>query len=158
MLEYGLEIPADQIFHWLKDELASGRQRFVCRGTRDYVADVLGKVENTDIDEDYGIQMITTTGTLEISPAGAANGWLLKVYVEDVVGPHIPEDSSVPAEPEEIQLDDFYAQFIAPDTGTVFVTVSAESKSAKAQFDAVLTEIIEDRHGMSTQSIAERQD
>lgn len=156
MLEYGIEIPADQIFHWLKDELASGRQRFVCRATREYVADVLGKVENTDIDEDYGIQLITTTGTLEISPEGAANGWLLKVYVEDVVGPHIPEDGSVPAEPEEIQLDDFYAQFIAPDNGTVFVTVNAESKSAKARLDAVLAEIMEDRHGMATQTIAER--
>jgi len=31
MLEYDPEISADQIFHWLKEELASGRQRITCR-------------------------------------------------------------------------------------------------------------------------------
>ena len=154
MLEYGLEIPADQIVHWLKDELASGRQRFTCQATRDYVSDVLGKVEHPEIDEDSGIQSITTTATLEVSPAVATEGWVLKVCVEAVVGPHMPEDGSVADEPEEIQLDDFYAQFIAPDTGTVFVTVSAANQSAKAQFDAVLAEIMQDRHDMTTQTMA----
>ena len=146
MSEYDLEIPGDQIFHWLKEELASGRQRIACRAFCEYVEDEVGGEQVEEMNEDTGVHSMSTTATLEIFPAAAANGWMLKVFVEDVVGPHVPEDKSVAGGPEEIQLDDFYAKFIAPDSGIIFVSVSAESEIAKAQFDNLLSEMTEDRH------------
>ena len=146
MLEYDPEISADQIFHWLKEELASGRQRITCRATCKYVADELNGEHVEEVNEDTGVHSMSTMATLEISPASAADGWMLKVFAEDVVGPHVPEDSSVPGGPEEIELDDFFTKFIAPDSGAVFVSVSAESEAAKAQFDSLLSEMTEDRH------------
>lgn len=76
----------------------------------------------------------------------AQNGWLLQVRVEDVVGPHAPEDESVPDIPEEIDLDDFSAEFIAPDRGTIYVTVDAETPEAKRRFDRMFADLIRDRH------------
>jgi len=110
------------------------------------VADELNGEHVEEVNEDTGVHSMSTTATLEISPASAADGWMLKVFAEDVVGPHVPEDSSVPGGPEEIELDDFFTKFIAPDSGAVFVSVSAESEAAKAQFDSLLSEMTEDRH------------
>lgn len=146
MLQYDLDIPADQVFHWLKEELASGRKRITYRAACEYVSDEPSGGQIEDSSEDTGLHSISTTATLEISPASAEDGWMLKVYVEDIVGPHVPEDGSVPDGPEEIQLDDFYTRFIAPESGTVFVSVSTDSEDAKGKFDSLLSEITEDRH------------
>lgn len=146
MLEYDPEISADQIFHWLQEELASGRQRITCRATCKYVADELNGEHIEEVNEDTGVHSMSTTATLEISPAEAADSWVLRVFVEDVTGSRVPEDRSVPGGPEEIELDDFYTNFIAPDSGTVFVSVNAESEAAKAEFDSLLSEMTEDRH------------
>lgn len=145
MTQYELDTAADQIVRWLKGELAAGRS-FEIRATREYVTEPVGNREEAGLSEETDAASLMTIGVLEAWPTGTENGWRLQVRVEDIVGPHTPEEESVPAGPEEIDLDDFEADFIAPDRGTVFVSVEAETPEAKRRFDRVFADLVRDRH------------
>lgn len=147
MTQYELDTAADQIVHWLKDEMASGRRRFAVRAMREYVSEPVANREEAGLSEDTDANVLISIGTLEVWPVGQDNGWRLMVRVEDIVGPHTPEDESVEDEPEELDLDAFDADFIRPDRGSIFVSVDAETPQAKRRFDRVLANLTSDRHG-----------
>ncbi len=138
MTEYEIDVAADQIVHWLRDEAASK--------SREYAADAIASFEAAGISADTDVASLVTVGTLEVRPAGGKGGWLLQLRVEDVVGPHVPEDESVPDGPEEIDLDGFYDDFVAPDRGTVSATVTIETPQAKRRFDRIFGDLVRDRH------------
>ena len=147
MTEYGLDVDAGQIVHWLKDEQAAGRRRKLeLRATREYAAEPVTDLDEAGIGDEQDVATLTTTGTLEVRPSGVEHVWALRVRVDDVVGSHLPEDESVPEDAEEIDLDTFYEDFIVPDSGTVYVSVMAETPQAKHAFDRLLSEMITDRH------------
>ena len=146
MAEYELDIAADQIVHWLRDEVASKSPRLEIAATREYTADSIESFEAAGVSADTDVASLVTVGTLEVKPAGGKDGWLLRVRVEDVVGPHVPEDESVSDIPEDIDFDGFYDDFVAPDQGTVSVTVTAETPEAKRRFDRIFNDLIRDRH------------
>lgn len=145
MTEYELDVAADQIVQWLKSEIAAGRPVDI-RATREYVADPVSDREEVGLSEDTDASSLMTIGILEAWPVGVDESWRLGVRVEDVVGPHTPEEESVPDRPEEIDLDDFEAEFVAPDRGTAYVSVAAETPEAKRRFDRVFANLIRDRH------------
>ena len=147
MTEYGLDVDAGQIVHWLKDDQAAGRRRKLeLRATREYAAEPVTDFDEAGIGDEQDVATLTTTGTLEVRPSGVEHVWALWVRVDDVVGSHVPEDESVPEDAEEIDLDTFYEDFIVPDSGTVYVSVMAETPQAKHAFDRLLSEMITDRH------------
>jgi len=147
MTRYDLDTSADQVVGWLKEEMAAGKQLFEIRATREYVREPIRDREGAGLDEDTDASSLLTVGILDAWPTGADYGWRLQIRVEDIVGPHTPEDESVPAGPEEIDLNDFEANFIAPDRGTTFVSVEADTFQAKQHFDKVFSELIRNRHG-----------
>lgn len=146
MQEYELDTFSDQIVHWLKDELARARPRVSYVATRDYVADESADLQSAGLGDEADAASLLTVGSLEVRPVHADEGWCLKVRVEDAVGLHIPDDSSVPDYPEEIDLDDFQTQFTASDNCTEFVTLQVDTDAAKKRFDAMFVDIIKDRH------------
>jgi hypothetical protein len=147
MTEYGLDVTADQIVHWLKDDLAAGRrQPLEIRATREYISEPVANLEEAGLSEDAEVDSLTTVGILEAKLFGVEDSWVLRVRVEDEVGLHVPEDESVPDFPEEIDLDTFDADFVAPDRGTAYVTLYADTPQAKKAFDRVFAELIVDRH------------
>ena len=147
MTEYELDVTADQIVHWLKDDLAAGRKRpLEIRATREYVSDPVANLEEAGLSEDAEVASLTTVGILEVKPAGVEDSWVLRVRVEDVVGTHVPEDESAPDIPEEIDLDAFDAEFVAPDRGTAYIALGAERPKARKAFDRIYSDIISDRH------------
>jgi hypothetical protein len=149
MTEYGLDVDAGQIVRWLKDDQAAGRRRKLeVRATREYADEAVTDPDEAGIGEDQDIATLTTVGTLEVRPLGVEHVWALRVRVDDVIGSHLPEDESVPEDAEEIPLDTFYTDFIAPDRGTIYVSVTTETAQAKTAFDRILSEIITDRHGL----------
>lgn len=146
MTDYPLDLSAVQIVHWLRDEKAEGRPSMNIRATREYVFEPPAqRAEGRSSDEADAIE-VTTVGTLEVMPLDTHGDWQLQVRVEDVVGPHLPEDEAVPDQVEEIDFDDFYEDFIAPDRGTVYVTVSADTPEGKQHFDRLFADLIRDRH------------
>lgn len=146
MTEFELDVPADQVVRWLKDELAAGGRRVRIRAMREFATEAVANSADFGVDADAEVASMMTIGVLEAGPAGTENGWLLQVRVEDVVGPHTPEEESVPDGAEEIDLDDFEAEFIAPDQGTAYVTVTVETAEAQRRFDQVFGDLIRDRH------------
>ena len=148
MAEYGLDIDPYQVVHWLGEEQkAGGGDRFDVRAMREYSAEPLADPAQAGLDDDQDVTSLTTIGTLEVRPAGGGARWTLRVRIEDVVGAHLPDDESVPEDAEEIDLDAFEADFIAPDSGTVFVSLEAETPQAKQDFDRLLSRMLADRHG-----------
>jgi hypothetical protein len=151
MPEYGMDVAGDQIVHWLKEELKAGRPRVRYRATRDFVPDadpdLAPEYEAAGLGPEDDTSSLITVGVLEITPVDSVDGWTLSVSIEDVVGPHVPEDDSVSGYPEEIDLDDFQEQFANSDSGTETVTLSAETDEAKRHFDRLFADLVRDRHG-----------
>lgn len=147
MTRYELDTAADQIVRWLKDEMTVGKQSLQVRATREYVREPVIDRETAGLDEDTDASSLLTIGVLDAWPAGVEDGWRLQVRVEDIVGPHTPEEESVPTGPEEIDLDDFETNFIAPDRGTAFVSVEVDSSEAKQRFDNILANMMRNQHG-----------
>jgi hypothetical protein len=146
MTEYELDTAADQIVRWVMDELEAGKRPLQVRTTREYSAETGIDLEEAGVSEEAELASFATIGILEVSPMGEQNGWLLRVRVEDIVGPHTPEEESVSGVAEEIDLEDFVDQFIAPDRGTIYVTVDAPTPEAKRRFDRLFADLVRDRH------------
>jgi hypothetical protein len=100
----------------------------------------LGDEEREDLSE------VAVTATLEIAPAHAGDGWLLKVVVEDEAGPRVPDrDAEVESE-QQIDLGTFYRQFIRPGRGTATVVAEVEDSAAERRVRRFLDAISVDRH------------
>jgi hypothetical protein len=145
MTEYQLDVSADQIVRWLKGEIAAGRPLEI-RASREYVAEPLAEREDAGLTEETEAAVLTTVGTLEAWPVGRRDAWRLQLRIEDVMGPHLPEDESVPEEAEDIDLDTFEAEFVKPDRGTAFASVIVDSPASKRSFDQAFRRLVRDRH------------
>ena len=146
MTQYELDASADQIVHWLMDETAGGNRHLEMRATREYVSEPATGSGEAGLDDHTGSEVLTTVGVLDVWPTGLDKGWRLQVRVEDIVGPHTPEVESVPDGPEEIDVADFEADFIAPDRGTAFITLDAETPEANRRVDRLLAAVGQERH------------
>lgn len=148
MTEYDIDVAPAQIVHWLKDDIAACRRRKLdIQATREYVAAPVTEAMTDEVEADEAIGVLTTVGVLEVRPVEVAHPWVLRLTVEDVVGPHLPDDESVPEDPEPIDLDAFVEDFIDPDRGVAYATLEAETPQAKRAFDRLLAEMITERHG-----------
>jgi hypothetical protein len=92
----------------------------------------LGDEEREDLTE------IATVGTLEIAPAHAADGWLLRVVVEDEAGPRISAGEMASAAEEQIDLGAFYHEFIRSGRGRTDITAEIEGPEGKARLAYLL--------------------
>jgi hypothetical protein len=93
----------------MKDRLTFGLSATLSREVREVPArpDLhVGGGEREDLTE------IATVGTLEIAPAPAADGWLLRIAVEDEIGPRAPEGGMAGAAERPSDLRTFYHDFV----------------------------------------------
>jgi hypothetical protein len=72
---------------------------------------------------------------------------VLRIRVEDDIGPRVPEDEPVSEEEEEIDLGAFYEEFIKGNRGTAEATAEVDSAADKASIDRLLGAMIRDIHG-----------
>ena len=142
MIQYSLEIAADQVFRWLNEDAKRGKRAWNVRATREYVVDRDAKLATFGVESEADVASLVTVGVLEAEISGEQPAWSLTIRVEDVVGPHTPEDESVPEGPEEIDLETFEAEFILPDRGTAYVSLEAESEASKRHFDRFYGQLI----------------
>jgi hypothetical protein len=148
MTEFALDLDPVQVLRWLRADLAAGRHRKLdVRATRAYRAEPVERGAEAGLDDDTEAAVLTTIGRLEVRPANVRHVWVLVLRVADAVGPHLPEDESVPEDAEEIDLDAFAEAFVLPDRGAAEVWASADTPEARRAFDRVLAEILTDRHG-----------
>lgn len=149
METYPLDIAANQVVRWLIEEQRANGRGFSLRATRIYAPSSLTRTEGAGVEDSKNDELteITAVGLLEVSPPLGNDGWVLRVRVEDRLGPRLPDDEPAPEDEEEIGLGAFFADFIAPDRGTAFVNLEAESPIVRARFEKLLDEIRTKRHG-----------
>src|SRR5437899_7897135 len=116
MESYPVDIDPSQVVRWVKSEQERSPSTFRISARRSReVREIparselhLGDEEREDLTE------IATIGTLEIAPAHTADGWLLRVVVEDEIGPRLSEGEMAGVAEQQIDLGAFYHEFIRP--------------------------------------------
>jgi len=148
METYPLDIDPAQVVRWFKAENETSPSTFkiVARRSRE-VRDIpirselhLGDEEREDLSE------IATIATLEIAPIHASEGWLLRVVVEDEIGPLITEGGMTNEGEQQIDLGTYYQEFIRPRRGSANVVAEVEGPEARAHVTRLLGAIEKNRH------------
>lgn len=148
MEAYPVDLDARQIVRWLIDEQRQGTLRLNIFPSRSYEVEPLSQSELQKLGEDESEDLndILVIGVLEVTPPAEKGGWLLRIRVEDRVGPRLPEDEDTPEDEEELDLETFETEFIAPERGAVDVVLHAEDRHAKARFTRFIKEVLCDKH------------
>jgi hypothetical protein len=149
-MEQEIDLAPRHLIDWLRADLArGGARRFSVRATREFLAEP-ASLAGTGIDAEDGMEALTTVGLLEVAPVNGAGRWTLRLRIEDPIGCHLPDDGSVPDDPEELALDDFEAAFLAPDDPDATVTLETASADDRRRFERLLAEMLADRHGRTS--------
>jgi hypothetical protein len=145
---YPLDADPEQIVRWLVDEHKRSPSAFRISARR--TVDVrelpatakfhLGDEEREDLSE------VETVATLEIAPANASDGWLIKVVVDDEVGPRLPDRAASIEGEQQIDLGTFYRRFIKPDRGIATATAEVLNTEAEQRLNRLLESISTNRH------------
>ena len=97
METYPVDLEASQIVRWLIDEERRGTLQLRVTATRSYAVEALEKADLDQIGEEVeDLNDILAIGTLEVRPPVPKNGWVLRIRVEDRIGPRVPEDEVRP--------------------------------------------------------------
>jgi hypothetical protein len=162
MESYPVDIDAAQVVRWVKAEHERSRSTFRISARRSReVREIPARLElHLGDEEREDLTETATVGTLEIAPAHAAEGWLLRVVVEDEVGPRISEgemasSAGASAAEQPIDLGAFYHEFIRSGRGNASITGEVESPAGKAHL-ACLLQAIEKNSHVSEQGGARR--
>ena len=148
METYPVDLEASQIVRWLIDEQRRGTLQFNVTATRSYVVEAFERADLDQMGEDAAdLNDVLAIATLEVRPANGKNGWVLRIRVEDRIGPRLPEDEDAPDGEEEIDLQTFEADFIKPDPDAAEVTLEAENAHAKASFTRIFNHMLRNEHG-----------
>ena len=140
METYPVDIDPRQIVRWIKaeSEAAPATFRIDARRTTE-VREIplqrerhLGDAEREDLSE------IATIATLEIAPAHASEGWLLRIVIEDESGPRISDGGSGVEGEQRIDLGTLYHDFIRSGRGTANVVAEVEGPAAKRRLTSLL--------------------
>lgn len=143
MESYPVDIDPGQVVRWIKTEHERSPSAFkiTARRSRE-VQDIpvrpvlhLGDEEREDLNE------IATVATLEIRPGNGADGWLLRIVVEDEIGPRISDGEMASAAEQQIDLGTFYHEFIRSGRGNANITGEVEGAEAGARLGYLLQSI-----------------
>ena len=159
METYPLDIDPAQVVRWVKaeHEIDPARFRIAARRSRE-VREIpvrrelhLGDEERQDLSE------IATIATLEIAPVDASDRWLLRIVVEDEIGPRISEGETTSEGEQQIDLGKidlgtFYNEFIRPERGSANVVGEVDGAAAKARLTRLLKAIEKNRHSSQQKS------
>jgi len=147
METYPVDLEASQIVRWLIEEQRRGTLQLKVTATCSYAVEAFEKADLEQIGEEVeDLNDILAIGTLEVSPPAPKNGWVLRIRVEDRIGPRLPEDEDAPEGEEELDLQTFEADFIVPERGTAEVSLEAEDAHAKASFTKFLNHMLRNEH------------
>jgi hypothetical protein len=145
---YPVDLDVRQIVRWLIDEQRRGTLDLNVFASRSYMVEAVAQDESQRLGEEESEDLndILSVGVLEVTPAGQKNGWLLRIRVEDRIGPRLPEDKDAPEDEEALDLETFEAEFITPERGAADIVLHAEDHHAKARFTRLFKEMLRDEH------------
>ncbi len=147
METYPVDLEASQIVRWLMEEQSRGTLQLNVTATRSFVVEAFEKADFDQMGEDAAdLNDVLAVGTLEVRPPNGKNGWVLRIRVEDRIGPRLPEDEDAPDGEEEIDLQTFEADFIKPDPDAAEVSLDVENAQGKASFTRLFNHMLRNEH------------
>jgi hypothetical protein len=143
-----IDLAPEQIVRWLLDEERRDAFDLLVNATRSYRVGAMSEEERASLDDtkDGELGEISEVGHLEVRPRREPHRWVLRVRIEDDIGPRLPEDETVPENEEDIDLSTFFEEFVAPSRGIADVSAEVEGPTAKASLDHILREMTTDWH------------
>lgn len=142
-----LDIDAQQIVRWLLDEERRGTKRFTVVATRSYLVEPLTEAERQGLGEEEAEDLsdVLAIGVLEVRQQADA-GWVLRLRVEDRIGPRSPvEEEEFAEEEEQIELEAFEAEFIRPERGIADVSLEVRDAQAEGRFTRLFKAMLRDK-------------
>lgn len=146
METYPMDLDAQQIVRWLIEEQRRGTLGLNAVATRSYAVELANSQLERLGEDAEDLSDVLAIGLLELRSPAAQDGWVLRIRVEDRLGPRLPEDGDAPEGEEEIDLETFEAEFTKPERGTAEVSLDAEDAHAKAKFSRIFNRILKDKH------------
>ncbi len=144
---YPVDLEASQIVRWLIEEQRRGTLQLNVTAARSYEVEAFERADLDQMGEDAAdLNDVLAIGLLEVRPGNGKNGWVLRIRVEDRLGPRLPEDEDAPDGEEEIDLQTFEADFIKPDPDAAEVFLEAENAHGKASFTRLFNHILRNEH------------
>ena len=149
MQTYPVDIDPEQLVNWVMAECQaqSPAVKATARRTTEMREIPIRREFHLGDQEREELSEIATVGGLEIAPLDARKGWLLTVLIEDEVGPRAPDDDDAPESDEEIDINDFYNEFIRPERGNAYVIAEVENAAAKGRVTRLLNLVERNLHG-----------
>jgi hypothetical protein len=145
-MELEIDLTPRHLIEWLRADLALGSAATLAvRATREFLVEP-APLAGGDFDEEDEMASVTTVGLVEVTPCDGSGRWTLRLRVEDPLGSHLPEDGSVPDEPEEIGLERFADSFLLDAEPDATVTLEADTAADRRRFERVLARMLADRH------------
>lgn len=135
-MEREIDVSARHLLDWLRAD----HPGLTVRATREYLWEG-APTGSGEVDAEDDLEVATTLGLVEVRPQHASN-WVLRLRVENPLACHLPDDGSVPDEPEEIDLDEFETCFLEGEAPDAAVTVEADRHPDARAFDKVLAAIL----------------
>lgn len=144
MEDHDISFPAETLLAWIREEHRT-RGALQLWPSREYVAIPRSRTDKGSFTEDEDLAETVAVGLLDVQPLGRRAGWTLHVRIEDELAAHLPEDEDAPVEPEAVDFEAFWSEFVVPGRGVMHAWITVESDDGKAAFDRFLRSL-EARH------------
>jgi hypothetical protein len=149
MQDYPIDIEPAQIVRWIIVERQAAPSKFKIVARRALEARELATKKELRLgdEERDDLSETATMATLQIAPSHPSDGWLLTVTIDDEIGPPMPEGIAMGNEEQEIDVDEFYDEFLRPGRGNANAVAEVMDAAAKARLSRLLEDVETNRHG-----------
>jgi hypothetical protein len=148
MENYPIDLDPAQVVRWVRMEHQRWPSAFRITAMRSQEMREIPVRQELHLgdEEREDLTRIVTLATLEIAPARAADGWLLRIVVEDEIGPResfprLTDGEMTSVAEHEIDLGAFYREFIRPGRGNATITGEADSPQSRHRLIRLLDRI-----------------
>jgi len=132
MEELSVDVLPSEILRWVREDAGEKHPHLWVRASREYRADNGGVPR---ISEEDDVNLVSATGTLEISPQRGPGGWTLQLRAEGTAELR-PASEGDGLDPDaELSLETFESEFLNPEHGEVDITVQFEDAAARRRFE-----------------------
>ena len=134
MDEYQVDIHPSDVLGWVRDDAARRTPRLLVGASKEYRVDTDFDRQEAGIGDDEDVALVTTVGTLTVTPLRGRRGWVLRVRSEDNIGLRSTPEEGDAEDDDDLPIDAFVEQFLTPARPDVDVTVVAEDADAWRRF------------------------
>lgn len=134
MDEYQVDIPANEILSWLREDASRKTPRLLVRAAKEYRVDTDFDRAEAGIGEDEDVSLVTAVGTLSVAPLRGRRGWTLQLRSEAGIGIRPSREEGDFEDDDDMALKAFVDQFLTPRRRDAEISVLADDADAWRRF------------------------